>query len=112
MKKEKQQTAVQATAEEKTTAVQKTEPKKKSAGNDKPNGFVRFFRAIGRFFKKIGRKFKEIFKELKKVTWPSFGKVVKETGVVLAVCLFFLVILTVFDLGLGELVKLVTSIGK
>lgn len=112
MKKDKQQTAEQVTAEEKTTAVAKTEPKKKAATSDRPNWFIRMMRAIGGFFKKIGRKFKEVFKELKKVTWPSFGKVVKETGVVLAVCLFFLVILTVFDLGLGELVKLVTSIGK
>lgn len=111
MKKDKQQTAEQTATQEKTTAVAKTEQKKKSA-NDRPNWFIRMMRAIGGFFKRIGRKFKEVFKELKKVTWPSFGKVVKETGVVLAVCLFFLVILTAFDLGLGELVKLVTSIGK
>ena len=66
---------------------------------------------IGRFFKGIGRKFREIFLELKKVTWPSFGKAAKETGVVLLVCLGFLIVLTLFDLGLGELVRLITSIG-
>ena len=36
----------------------------------KPNVFVR-----------MGRKCKEVFSELKKVTWPSFGKVIKATGV-------------------------------
>ena len=40
----------------------------------KPNVFVR-----------MGRKIKEVFSELKRVTWPSFGKVVKATGVVLVV---------------------------
>jgi len=42
--------------------------------SDKPNIFVRF-----------GRKVKEIFSELKKVTWPSFGNVVKSTGIVITV---------------------------
>ncbi len=73
--------------------------------NKKPFFLVRWAKAIG-------RKFREIFLELKKVTWPAFGKVVKETGIVLAVCLFFLVVITAFDLGLGELVRLVTNIGK
>ena len=36
----------------------------------KPNIFVR-----------MGRKIKEVFSELKKVTWPSFGKVVKATTI-------------------------------
>lgn len=33
---------------------------------------------------------KEVFSELKKVTWPTFPKVIKNTGVVLAVVLVFL----------------------
>ncbi|MBR2617103.1 MAG: preprotein translocase subunit SecE [Clostridia bacterium] len=81
------------------------EKAKKANKNKKPFFLVRWAKAIG-------RKFREIFLELKKVTWPSFGKVVKETGVVLAVCLFFMVVITAFDLGLGELVRLVTNIGK
>ena len=78
--------------------------KQKSDKNKKPFFLIRWGKAIG-------RKFREIFLELKKVTWPSFGKVVKETGVVLAVCLFFLVAITAFDLGLGALVRLVTNLG-
>ena len=61
-------------------------------------------------FKKIGRKFKEVFSELKKVTWPDFKTVVKQTSVVLGVVVLFLVVITLMDFGLGELFRLVTSI--
>ncbi len=76
--------------------------KKQANKNKKPNAFVRFFRWIG-------RKCKEIFSELKKVTWPTFPKVVKQTGVVLGVILVFLIFVTAVDLGLQELLKLVTN---
>ena len=66
----------------------------------KPNIFVR-----------MGRKIKEVFSELKKVTWPSFGKVVKSTGAVLAVVIAFLVVFGAINCGLGELLNLITSIG-
>lgn len=59
------------------------------------------------FFKRIGRWFKETFAELKKVSWPTFGKVVKQTGVVLVVVLIFLVVITAFDVGLYSLLGLV-----
>ena len=74
--------------------------KAKSAGK-KPNIFVR-----------MGRKLKEVFSELKKVTWPTFGKVVKATGVVLVVVVIFLVIFGAINYGLGELLKLITSLGS
>lgn len=66
----------------------------------KPNIFIR-----------MGRKIKEVFSELKKVTWPSFGKVVKSTGAVLAVVIAFLVVFGAINYGLGELLRLITSIG-
>jgi len=62
-------------------------------------------------FKRIGRKTKEVFSELKKVTWPSFGKVVKSTGVVIAVVLFFLLAIGGADTLLSWVIGLVTSIG-
>ena len=65
----------------------------------KPNIFVR-----------MGRKCKEVFSELKKGTWPSFGKVVKSTGVVIAVVLSFLVVFTAVNFGLNELLGLITSL--
>ena len=66
----------------------------------KPNIFVR-----------IGRKIKEVFSELKKVTWPSFGKVVKATGVVIAVVVAFLIVFTAINYGLNTLLGLLTDIG-
>ncbi len=59
-------------------------------------------------FKRIGAKFKDVFSELKKVSWPSFGKVVKQTGIVLAVVVIFLIVITAFDFGLLQLLKLVS----
>ena len=63
------------------------------------------------FFKRVGQKIKDVFSELKRVTWPNFPKVVKQTGVVLVVVLAFLVIITAFDTGLLELLKLISPKG-
>jgi preprotein translocase subunit SecE len=73
-----------------------TKKAKKNNGNKKPN-----------IFKRMGAKFKDIFSELKKVTWPTFAKVIQQTGVVIVVVLVFLVIITAFDRGLLELLNLV-----
>ena len=55
--------------------------------------------------KKKGNKFTRwvgsIFAELKKVTWPSFPTVLKQTAVVLGVTAIFLVVLLVIDGGLS-----------
>ena len=66
----------------------------------KPNIFVR-----------MGRKLKETFSELKRVTWPTFPKVVKSTCVVIVVVVVFLVVVTGIKYGLQELLNLITSIG-
>ena len=73
---------------------------KGKTGVKKPNIFVR-----------MGRKIKEVFSELKKVTWPSFGKVVKSTGAVLAVVIAFLIVFTAINYGLNTLLGLLTGIG-
>ncbi len=65
----------------------------------KPNIFVR-----------MGRKLKETFSELKRVTWPSFPKVVRSTCVVLVVVVVFLVVVTAINFGLQELLKVITKI--
>ena len=90
--------------EKRQDAVSTENVKSKPAKNKKPNGFVRFFQ-------KIGKKFKEMWSELKKVTWPKFPKVVKQTGIVLSVVLIFLVLLTAIDFGLEKLLGLITDIG-
>ena len=46
-------------------------------------------------------KIKGAFSELKKVTWPTFGRVVKETIVVLSVTAVFLVVI----FGIDRLLK-------
>lgn len=66
----------------------------------KPNVFVR-----------MGRKIKEVFSELKRVSWPSFGKVVKATCVVLVVVLIFTVVVTGINYGLQKLLELLTNVG-
>ena len=66
----------------------------------KPNIFVR-----------MGRKLKETFSELKRVTWPTFPKVVRSTCVVLVVVVVFLVVVTGINFGLQKLLELITNIG-
>lgn len=86
---------------EKTAKAEKTEKKAKNADkNQKPNIFVRF-----------GRKVKEVFSELKRVTWPTFPKALKATGVVLVVTVAFTLIVTGIDVGLGALLDLLTRLG-
>ncbi len=46
---------------------------------------------------KLAQSLKNTGKELKKVTWPKFSEVVKQTGIVLAVVLFFAVVIFGFD---------------
>jgi preprotein translocase subunit SecE len=58
----------------------------------------------------MGRKLKEVFSEIKKVSWPTFPKVVKQTGIVLGVVALFMVVITLMDFGLGQLLSLLTSI--
>ena len=53
------------------------------------------------FFKRLWRGVKETFAELKKVSWPTFGETMKQLGAVIAVVLFFLVILIGIDALLG-----------
>ena len=79
--------------------IQKVEPKKAKPKNSKPNLFVR-----------MGRKLKEVFSEIKKVSWPTFPKVMKQTGIVLGVVALFMVVITLMDFGLGQLLSLLTSI--
>jgi len=55
----------------------------------------------------LKKKLTDTTAELKRVTWPSFGSVVKKTGVVLAFCAFSLVVLLLVDILLKFLVGLI-----
>ena len=81
-----------------------------TAANQKQKDKVKKNKKPG-FFKRLGAKIKDIFSELKKVSWPSFAKVVKKTGVVLLVVAIFLVVITAFDFGLYNLLVLVSPKG-
>lgn len=82
-----------------TEEVTTNKPAKKAKNKDKkPN-----------IFKRFGRKTKEVFSELKKVSWPSVGKVIKQTGVVIAVVIIFLVLVTGVDYGLSRLLTLLVG---
>jgi len=59
----------------------------------------------------LGKRIKDVFSELKRVTWPSFSKVVKATGVVIVVVLIFTVVITAINYGLQYLLELLTSAG-
>ena len=52
------------------------------------------------------KKTKETASELKKVTWPSFGAVVKKTGIVIAFVIIFGLLVFGVDTLLGYLVTL------
>ena len=67
----------------------------------KPNIFVR-----------MGRKIKEVFSELKKVTWPTFGKVMKATGTVIPIVVLFLIVITAVNYGLSELLQQITGLAN
>jgi len=55
----------------------------------------------------MGQRIKETGSELKKISWPTFGQTMKKTGVVIAVVLFFAVVLFAFDYVLSLLQGLI-----
>ena len=57
-------------------------------------------------FKRFGNFFVKSWSELKKVSWPSFKTVLKNTGIVLLVVLIFSVLIFGFDTLVSWLVSL------
>lgn len=94
-------------------AVPSEEPKKETQNTPKKSKKNAAAKKSGG--QKFKRLLKEMVSELKKVAWPKFKKsknnpgVLDQTGVVLVVVLFFTVIVSLFDLGLGQLLKLLVS---
>ena len=50
--------------------------------------------------------FKDIWREVKKVTWPTRKELFSYTGAILVFVIAIGVVLTLVDLGLGEVLKL------
>jgi len=63
-------------------------------------------------FRRMGSWLARSWSEFKKVTWPSFGTVMKNLGVVLVIVGLFLVVITAMDYGLAQLLTLLTGIGS
>ncbi|MGI5842180.1 MAG: preprotein translocase subunit SecE [Christensenellales bacterium] len=83
-----------------TTEVKETEIVKKDKAKKQPKVKKQ---------SKVSKKLKETSSELKKVVWPSFSKVVKQTGVVLAVVIIFTIILFGIDRLLSWIFSLLAS---
>ena len=56
--------------------------------------------------KKISNFLRESRSDIKKITWPSFKSVVKNTGMVIAVMIVGAVVISLVDLGLTQLLYL------
>ncbi len=83
-------------------------------------GVICFF--VGRIrAKKTGEKdakaekgvkfFRDLKGEFKKITWPTFSSVLRNTGVTLALCVIMGLIICLIDLGLGALIDLLLTLG-
>lgn len=90
-------------AAEKIKAAEKVKAKKPKS--DKPNIFVRAWKAIVRFFK-------DLRGETKKIVWPDGKTVLKSTGVVLAVVVVFTVVIWLIDLGLSKSIDLLSDAAR
>jgi len=69
----------------------KTETKKASEKNG--NGI----------FQRIGKFFREFRSEIKKISWPTFAEVVKNTIITLVVVAIFAIFIGLFDWGVSSL---------
>ena len=83
--------------------VSKTEAEKKPAKSEKS-------KKPG-MFRRIGKYLRDAKGELKKIIWPTFSSVVRNTLVTLAVCAVLGVLVCVVDFGLSALIDLVLSLG-
>ena len=82
--------------------------KKESANQTKLQKFFGFFKKLGLG---IGRAFKNSFYELKKVTWPTRRDLINYSLITIGFMVTMGIIVYLIDLGSGELVKLLLSIG-
>lgn len=60
---------------------------------------------------RMAKFFRDTKGEFKKIVWPTFPTVLRNTGVVLALCVVLGVIICLVDFGLGALVNLMLSLG-
>ncbi|MFD2172360.1 preprotein translocase subunit SecE [Tumebacillus lipolyticus] len=59
------------------------------------------------FFKRSIQFFKDAWGELKRVRWPNRKELVSYTMVVMGTCIFIILLIFGFDLGISYLLKLI-----
>ena len=62
--------------------------------------------------KRVVRFFRDYKSEVKKIVWPNYKEVIKNTLIVLVMCLIVGIIIWVVDFGLGQLLNLILGVGK
>lgn len=81
-----------------------------TAGSNKKNAPSK--KSTSKKRRSIGKFFRDIISELKKVEWAKFKRnkvnsgVIAQTGTVLVVVFFFMIVITAIDLGFTELLTL------
>ncbi|MCO4097328.1 preprotein translocase subunit SecE [Macrococcoides canis] len=51
--------------------------------------------------------FQGVISEMKKTTWPTGQEVVRDTSIVVATVLFFIIFFFLIDMGITELIRLI-----
>jgi preprotein translocase subunit SecE len=64
------------------------------------------------FFKRSAQFFKDAWGELKRVRWPNRKELVSYTLVVIWTCIFIILLIFAFDLGISYLLELIGLGGK
>ena len=82
---------------EKTTTQQKVEVRSNKVVEVKAKDVAKKKKDKVKKPNKVAKALKETGSELKKVTWPSFKEVVKQTSIVLAIVIVFAVVLLGID---------------
>jgi preprotein translocase subunit SecE len=93
----KKQMGAEAEVEVVTQDEQISEPTKKEKGKEKVSAKAKNNKNTKKGPNKLVTKFKEIVSELKKVSWPSFKTVCKNTGIVISVVVIFTLVLFGID---------------
>ena len=75
---------------------------KKNNTPAKENKFTGFFKGIGKFFKNM-------YHEMKNVTWPTRKEVINYSVVVFVFMIVMGIIIGVFVVGAGALIRLITG---
>ena len=61
-------------------------------------------------FQRISLFFRDYKSEIKKIVWPTFRDVAKNTAIVLVMCLLVGALIWLLDWGLGSLIKVILSV--